>query len=193
MDTQASEGRWGGGRDDPSCLPLSLSLVGNFVAMGRGRRDPELAGFRLLGGGARWVPPGAGKGGCSGRPADASQPHAAAVAGSRTPQSSRVGASRAFATETSSSRGFSVRVAGTEVPGESSFRSRVPIRGLCRDKLLRVLRSSFRTAERARYRTPLAKWRRLAGGLGTSGGIPDGEKGLQSEGRGRASRVGTVC
>lgn len=56
MDTQASEGRWGGGRDDPSCLPLSLSLVGNFVAMGRGRRDPELAGFRLLGGGARWVP-----------------------------------------------------------------------------------------------------------------------------------------
>lgn len=46
------------------------------------------------------------------------------------------------------------RVTRTEVPGESSCRSRVPDRGLCRDKLLRVLRSSFRAAERARNRTP---------------------------------------
>lgn len=46
------------------------------------------------------------------------------------------------------------RAAGTEVPGESSFRSRVPTRGLCRDRLLRVLRSSFHAAERASYRTP---------------------------------------
>lgn len=142
-----------GGGDDPSCPPLSLSLVGNFVAMGRGRRDPELAGFRLLGGEARgspWSRRGR-RCDCSGRPADASQPHAEAAAGSRTPQSSCVGASPALATVEWLLR----RVAGTEVPGESSFRSRVPTRGLCRDKLLRVLRSSFRVAGAGQISYPL--------------------------------------
>lgn len=201
----------GAGARPLSSPPLSLSLVGNLarrvlVAMGRGRRDPELTGSRLLGGGARGSPRSrrGRRCDCSERPADAaaSQPHAAAAAVSGTPRSCRGprGSPPRLGPPRDPLLARLLRgVAGTEVPrGEASRRSRVPARGLCGDKLLRVLRSSLHAAERARNRTLLpppgevaaSSWR--AGNLWGNPSPREGTPG-PPHGRGRAFRVGMIC